>query len=234
MADVFVSWSGGKDCCLATYRAQKAGHNVRCLASIITEDSGRLWPHMLKPEVIDMQAKAIGIPLLRWSAKIASYNKDYIDMLKHLKSQGLGDGVFGDVSVGNAKASEHLNWVNSVCQPLGITPHMFLWGQTREEILQDIIDSGFTVIIIAAAADNMGPEFLGRRLDNDLLAELRERHHNSYSGDAGYYHTFVVDGPIFQKKLDIIKSKPLLIKTEVKGHHDIWYLDIEESRLADK
>ena len=234
MANVFVSWSGGKDCCLATYRAKQSGHKIQCLASVITEDSGRLWPHMLKPETIDVQAEALDIPVLRWPAKIDRYNDDYIGMLKHLKAKGIENGVFGDVSVGNAKANEHLNWVNSVCQPIGITPLMPLWGQSREEILLDIINSGFEVIIIAAAADNMGPEFLGRKLDHALLTELKERYRNSYSGDAGYYHTFVVNGPIFKKRLDIVKSKPILVKTEVKGHHDIWYLDIIESRLADK
>ena len=235
MANVFVSWSGGKDCCLAMYRTIKDGHNVKCLASIITEDSGRLWPHMLKPAVVQLQTEALGIASLSWYAKVASYNQDYMKMLEHVKNElGLDVGVFGDVSVGNAKANEHLYWVQEVCRPIGITPKMPLWGYTREQLLREVIESGFQVIIIAAASDNLGPEFLGRRLDYSLLDELKERYQNSSSGDAGYYHTFVLDGPIFKKRLEIVKSKPILVKTEVKGHHDIWYLDIEECRLADK
>ena len=63
MSQVFVSWSGGKDCCLAFYRAMKSGHNVRYLASMMTEHTGRLWPHLLTPHTLEMQAKAMGIPL---------------------------------------------------------------------------------------------------------------------------------------------------------------------------
>ena len=60
---VFASWSGGKDCCLALYRAVVSGLDVRYLANTITEDGKRSFSHGISAEVIRAQAQAIGIPL---------------------------------------------------------------------------------------------------------------------------------------------------------------------------
>ncbi|MCL2475379.1 MAG: diphthine--ammonia ligase [Chloroflexi bacterium] len=233
MTKAFVSWSGGKDCCLSTFKAMRDGHDIKYLASIITEENGRLWPHMLKPEIMDIQAKAVGIPLLKWTASVSTYNEDYQAMLAYLKEQGIEHGFFGDVSVGNAYAPQHESWVASVCAPIGITAHMPLWGQNRETILRDVIDSCFEVIIIATAG-GLGTEYLGRTLDHHLLKELKERHESSSTGNAGYYHTFVIDGPIFKKRLNLTKTEHMFVPRQVKYHYDIWYLDIQECILQDK
>ena len=227
MEDVFVSWSGGKDCCLACYRAIKSGLNVRCLASMITEHNGRLWPHMLPPEVLDMQAEAMGIPLVQWWSNGVEYNTEYKKMLSRFKEEGITGGVFGDVSVGNAQANEHKQWIENACRPMGITPYLPLWDQSRESLLRDLIDSGFEVIIIAADNELPGKSWLGQRLEEGMLAELKVRHQLSPTGEVGYYHTFVVDGPIFKKRLEIIKA-------EAVRHYDAWYLDILECRLQSK
>ena len=233
MPKAFISWSGGKDCCLSAFKAMREGYDIKYLASVITEESGRLWPHMLKPEVMDMQASAVGIPLLKWQASVATYNEDYKALLSNIKEQDIEHGFFGDVSVGNAYASQHESWVANVCAPVGITAHLPLWGQNRETILQEIINNCFEVVIIATGG-SLGPEYLGRTLDHNLLKELKERYENSPSGDAGYYHTFVIDGPIFKKRLNITKTGNVFVPRQVKYHYDIWYLDIQECVLQDK
>jgi len=233
MTNAFISWSGGKDCCLSTFKAMRDGYNIKYLASVITEESGRLWPHMLRPEIMDMQAKAIGIPILKWKASVSTYNEDYKAMLAHIKEQDIEHGFFGDVSVGNDYASQHESWVASVCAPIGITVHSPLWGQNRETILREVIDSCFEVVIIATAG-GLGTEYLGRTLDHTLLQELKERYESSPTGNVGYYHTFVIDGPIFKKRLNITKANNIFVPRQVKYHYDIWYLDIQECILQDK
>lgn len=225
--DVFVSWSGGKDCCLATYRAQKSGHRVRRLASIVTEHSGEVWPHRIPPEVVELQAKALDIPLTRTITTVATYNDNYRKMLHSFSEEGITGGVFGDVSVGNYLAEKHLNWVRSVCEPAGITPIMPLWNEGRASLLADLIDSGFTAIIIVVDNVRLGREWLGRKLDHQTLDELRRRAESSPSGEVGYYHTLVIDGPNFKKRLEITDSEPKLI-------YDNWFLGIKSCRLVEK
>ena len=225
--DVFVSWSGGKDCCLSLYRALRQGLNVRYLTSIITEDTGRLWPHMLKPEVVEAQADAISIPLIKWWTTVPEYEERYKEMLAMLKEKGITGGVFGDVSIGNDLAERHRKWVDGVCSPLGMDYYLPLWDEDRETMLHDLIDSGFKAIIIAADEHNLGPDWLGLELNNELLSELKGRYDSSPDGEVGAYHTLVIDGPIFQKRVEITKSEGVL-------YRGIWYLDIKECRLIDK
>ena len=225
--DVFVSWSGGKDCCLSLYRAMKQGLNVRYLTSIVTEDTGRIWPHMMRPEVIEAQAEAIGIPFIKWWTTVPEYEERYKEMLSMLKEKGITGGVFGDVSIGNDLAERHRKWVDSVCRPLGVDYYLPLWNEDRETMLNDLIDKGFKAVIIAADEINLGSDWLGLELDNKLLAELKNRHDNSPDGEVGAYHTLVVDGPVFKKRVEITKSDKVL-------YRGIWYLDIRECRLLDK
>lgn len=51
MPAVFVSWSGGKDSCLAGYRAVAGGLKVRYLANTVTEDGRRSRRHGLPADV---------------------------------------------------------------------------------------------------------------------------------------------------------------------------------------
>ena len=225
--DVFVSWSGGKDCCLACYRAIKSGFDVRYLASMFTEHTERLWPHHLTPEVLGMQAEAMAIPLIQRVTAVADYDTEFMNMLGALKTEGISGGIFGDVSIGNGLAEKHRRWVDSVCQPVGITAYRPLWGRRMEELIREFIEVGFEAVIIAAAKSLPGKELVGRTLDKDLLLELKRRHELSATGEVGIYHTFVIDGPLFKKRLE-------LLETDIVPIGNYWYLDILKCDLKAK
>ncbi len=226
MSQVFVSWSGGKDCSLAHYRAIRNGLDVRYLASMIMEGTGRLWPHHLTPDVLSLQAEAMDIPLILRRTTADTYAEKYRQMLRDFRVEGLSGGVFGDVSIGNGLAKQHKQWVDDVCLPEGITPHRPLWGECREELITDLIESGFEAIIIMADA-KLGRDFLGRKLDWGLLHELKQRYEQSPTGEVGYYHTFVIDGPTFKKRLQILEADKVFA-------NNFWFLDITRCTLAPK
>ncbi|WP_324665640.1 diphthine--ammonia ligase [Dehalococcoides mccartyi] len=238
MEKAFVSWSGGKDCSLSLYRALKGGYDVRYLASMFTEGTGRLYPHHFTPELLISQAEAIGIPLeVTWTSG-QEYTNNYIKMLKGFREEGITVAVFGDVSVGNPDALEHRMWVERVCQAAGMRVVLPLWDEDRESIIGDLIDSGFETLIVAADNTNLGKGWLGRKLDNELFEELKLLNASSPDGKVGLYHTLTVDGPIFRKKLEIADKK--IIYKEC-GLYDgkpavapFWYLELEDCFLVDK
>lgn len=234
MSDVVVSWSGGKDCTLACYRAIQNGLEVRYLASIINKDTGKLWPHMLTPKVLGLQAEAMGIPFLQWKATAEGYSEDYRQMLCRLKEQGIGGAVFGDVRVGNESAKQHLGWIKSVCEPTGIKYYLPLWEDDREALLSELINLGFEVRILAVDSVELGEGWLGRRLDKEMLNELKLRHKLSPNGGVGYYHTFVTDGPIFKYRLKIGKWEKMFDDRAKFGGMGVWYMDIKECSLENK
>ena len=234
--NLFVSWSGGKDCCLAMHRAIRAGHRITRLASMFMED--RLYPHYFTPELLRRQAEAMGIPIVIKKTNSENYRQDYIQMLKEFKSESIEGGVFGDVSIGNSHATGHYSWIEGVCKEAGMEIVLPLWNENRELILIDLINSGFKAKIIAADQGKLGKSWLGKEFDLELLAELKAMHANSKNGEVGLYHTLVLDGPTFKRRLDLEKTD---IVYKEYGLFDgkstlfpFWYLDIVESKLVDK
>jgi len=225
--EVFVSWSGGKDCCLALYRAKQMGLDVKYLASMITEGTGRLWPHWLSPEVLWGQADALGIQMMQEWTNVKNYDSDYQKMILALKEGGVEGAVFGDVNIGNSLARKHRGWVEGVCRATGIKHFLPLWQDDRETLIREFIEAGFKAVIIAADNGPLGKEWLGRELDKETLAEFKRRHQESPTGEVGYYHTFVIDGPIFKKRLEILD-------TDVIFEEPFWFLNITGVTLRNK
>ena len=208
MSQVFASWSGGKDSSLACYRAMVGGLKVRYLLNMVNEKGDRSRSHGLSAEVLQLQSRAIGIPIVQRQATWAGYEAEFKDVLLKFKRDGVEGGVFGDIDL-----DEHREWVERVCAEVDIVPHLPLWGERQESILRDFIDRGFEAVVVTAKADLFGEEWLGRKIDLDFLRRLDEhRETKSFTvcGEAGEYHTFVTDGPLFKERVDILETQPVL------------------------
>ena len=205
---VFASWSGGKDCCLALHRAIISGLDVRYLANTITEDGKRSFSHGMSAEVIRAQAQAIGIPLAQQPTTRETYEAEFINMLRAFKQEGIDGGVFGDIDF-----NEHREWIERVCRESDITPYLPLWLENQDKLLSEFIDAGFEAIVVAAKADLFGEEVLGQTVDRDFIKHLKELGKTKKitpCGESGEYHTLVIDGPIFQKRLEILETRKVL------------------------
>jgi len=225
MDKVFTSWSGGKDSCFACYQAGVSGLKVNYLVNMITEDGKLSWTHGLSVEWLQMQSQALGIPLVQRRTTMANYEAEFKDLLRALKQEGVNGGVFGDIDL-----EEHKQWIDRVCYEVDVTPHQPLWGQAQEKILKDFVSLGFEAVIVVAKADLFGQEWLGRKVDLDflkLLDELKETKNITPSGEAGEYHTFVIDGPIFNQRLEIMETNKVLREGR-------WFLEILECALRSK
>ena len=109
MPQAFVSWSGGKDSCLACYRAAVSGLDVRYLVNMITEDGRRSRSHGQPVQLLQVQAQAVGIPLVQRQASWGNYEAEFTDALRTFKKVGVDCGVFGDIDF-----NEHRRWVDRV------------------------------------------------------------------------------------------------------------------------
>lgn len=215
---VFVSWSGGKDSSLALYRALKAGFKVGFLFNILNEEGLRSRGHGLRKEVIDAQAKAIGIPIVYGKASWEGYEEEFKRVIKELKNMGIEGGVFGDIDF-----QEHRDWVEKVCGEVGLKAIEPLWNQKYETLLTEFIDIGFKAFIISVKAELIDPEWVGQPLNWEFIEFLRSREID-LCGENGEYHTLITYGPIFKQRLKIIESN------KVKKA-DRWLLEILEFDL---
>jgi len=214
------SWSGGKDSCLAYYRAVKQGLDVKLLLNFISRESKRGCFHGLEGKLLKFQADLIGVPLIQKevSPNMSKYEEEFKAAVTELRGKDIGSMVFGDIYL-----LEHESWIERVCGDLNIKAVEPLWNNDPENIVDEFIKSGFKAIIVSCKADIMGKEFLGRYVDKELVKELKKRG-ICPCGEKGEFHTLVVDGPIFRKPIKILEAEPV-IKESFWKH---WFLDIKQ------
>ena len=207
---VFSSWSGGKECALATYKAIYQGHEVLYLLNFISEDGERSRSHGLKASVLALQAEAIGIPLIQVKTSWENYEENFKKVVGELRNKGIEGGVFGDMDL-----EEHREWVERVCSEVGIKAFLPLWGIKAEELIEELLKFKFKAIIVATRLEE---NFLGQVLDKVLVRQISKLGSHP-CGENGEYHTFVTEGPIFEKALKIIRG-------ERKRKDDVWFWEI--------
>lgn len=225
MTQVFASWSGGKDCCFAVHQAMANGLKFRYLVNMVTEDGKRSCSHGLAAWVIQMQAQSIGIPLLQRRTTRDNYETVFKDTLRTFKQERIDGGVFGDIDF-----NEHRLWIERVCGETDMVPYLPLWGISQDKIMREFIGLGFEAIVVAAKVDLFSEAILGRKVDLNFLQYLEEFGKTkpiTLCGEAGEYHTLVIDGPIFQKRVEILETE----KLQRDGR---WFLEIVRADLKTK
>jgi diphthine-ammonia ligase len=207
---VFSSWSGGKECALATYKAISQGHEVLYLLNSISEDGERSRSHGTKASVLALQAEAIGIPLIQVKTSWENYEENFKNVVRELKDKGIEGGVFGDIDI-----EEHREWVKRVCSEVGVKAFLPLWGIKPGEIIEEFLKLKFKAIVVATRLEE---NLLGKALDQALVRQISKLGSHP-CGENGEYHTFVTDGPIFRKALKVTSG-------ESKKIDNIWFREI--------
>jgi predicted ATP pyrophosphatase (TIGR00289 family) len=99
--------------------------------------------------------------------------------------------------------------IDTICADLGLKSMAPLWGKEPVEIINGMLDSKFDIIITAVAAPPMDENWLGRKLNKNCMIELinlNKLYKISINGEGGEYETFVLDCPLFKKKIEILDS----------------------------
>jgi len=216
---VMVSWSGGKESALALHRAKAAGHLPVCLLNCVDSEGERGMSHGIPAAVIAAQAKALGLPIRQPQVTWDTYEETFKATLREIKAQyHIEGGVFGDIDI-----EQHRQWVERTCQEVGLTPVLPLWGAGRDEVVRDLIRLRFRAVLVNARAELLGPEWIGRELDEASVDELRKCAVD-LCGENGEYHTLVLAGPLFRQRL-------VLENTAVSQREDRFFLEVRKFRL---
>jgi len=224
MLRCFVSWSGGKDSCLALWRARQSGAEIECLVTTYSGRASRTVAHGFPVDLVRAQAEALGVELITVETEWGEYEAKFKEAIAGLRDRGVEAGVFGDIDL-----QVHREWVERVSREAGLDALLPLWGADQRALLREWVSEGFTAVIVAVRAD-LGLEWLGKTLDGRCVAALDRvltRRGLSPSGENGEYHTLVVDGPLFRHPLEIREATPVL-----RGRH--WMLDIREYALGER
>ncbi|HUV50877.1 MAG TPA: diphthine--ammonia ligase [Anaerolineae bacterium] len=219
--NAFISWSGGKDAALSYYRAMKDFH-ITHLLNMVAEDGLISRSHGIRTEILRLQAEAMGITIVQPRSSWETYEAEFKRALSGLKDKGVKAGIFGDIDF-----EGHREWVERVSRESDMDVALPLWGEkNRKKIIEELIESRFKAVVVATGKDLLGPEWLGRMIDHDFVKDISKIKGVDISGENGEYHTFVVSGPIFKKRINIIKSEKI---TRDKR----CFLDISECELVE-
>ncbi|MDD5879382.1 MAG: ATP-binding protein, partial [Clostridiales bacterium] len=123
------------------------------------------------------------------------------EKLKEAKKMGATSVVYGDIDI-----EQHKKWGIDRAEHAGLDYEFPLWQEDREKLVHEVIDSGFKAVIKKVNLDYMSEDFLGKTLTKELIEKIKSEGIDP-CGENGEYHTFVVDGPIFDYKIDIKYDK---------------------------
>ena len=214
-----MSWSGGKDSCFACHEAMCQGYKVSHLVNFISKEFQRVSFHGTEAKLIQLQSQAMVIPLLQKETTWDGYEQEFKEAVRSLIPSGMKGMIFGDIYL-----QEHKDWVERVCGDLGIEAVEPLWMKNLEEVLSGFIDAGFQAVIVSAKSQLIERDWIGHLVDRDFMMYLKERN-IAVCGENGEYHTLVIDGPIFKKRIQLIQSK-----TIARDNH--WFLDTIKYQLS--
>jgi diphthine-ammonia ligase len=213
MSSVVISLSGGKDSMYALYEALKEGLKVDYLMFI--EIGGKA--HLANKWMMKLVSEAVGIHAVTTSGKVSQIRKAL---------QRLNAGMF--VS-GVMTTPEHMDYYRDICDPIHVKHYAPLWGKNPLTALAEMKQLGFRMLVIEVdVAMGANRNWLGKEIDDSMIREIEklkvDRGINPI-GEFGEYHTFVVDCPIYKKRINITKSKTVWKKTN--GYFEIIGADLQ-------
>lgn len=194
---VLVSWSGGKDSCMALHRIlQERSYSVAALLTTVTRDYERVSMHGVRRVLLERQAEALGLPLHEIQISKGATNDEYetklSDALGAYMKEGVDTVVFGDLFLADIRA-----YREQFLSRLGLQRPLFpVWGWDTSDFIRAFVELGFKAVVTCVDPKALDKSFAGRLIDKDFLDALPSS--VDPCGENGEFHTFVFDGPIFK------------------------------------
>lgn len=222
-------FSGGKDSTFALYWAMLQGWDVKCIVSLIPKNKESYMFHVPNIGRTVYQAKAMNLPLITEKTS-GEKEKELRDLKKALKKTKTRYGITGVVAGAIASEYQRIR-INLICHELNLKVYAPLWHKKPMNYLNELVEAGFKAKIISISAEGIPLSFLGKTINKPLLkklAELSRKHDFHPAFEGGEAETFVIDGPIFRKRIIIRKCRI------IKESENTAQLEITELRLSEK
>lgn len=196
---VLVSWSSGKDSAWTLKRLrQDADVEVVGLLTTVNTTHGRVAMHATRLEIVEAQARAVGLPLhvipLPWPCSNEIYERAMRTAFEAGVKRGATHVAFGDLFLEDIRAYRIRQLEGS-----GLEPLFPIWHEPTGLLARRMIDAGVEAVITCVDAKKLAPSFAGRRFDHSLLADLPKG--VDPCGENGEFHTCVLGGPMFEQRV---------------------------------
>jgi diphthine-ammonia ligase len=213
--------SGGKDSIYSAYLADTQGRTVDELVVLRPTDPESMMYHTPNLDLVALQAEAWG-KAFRSVDVPGTGDAAELDALERAISGGAGWVVAGAIA-SSYQWSRLLAVAGRVGRPV-FTP---LWRKSPGRVVREEIAAGLDIRLVHLAAETLGPDLLGKRLDGSQLEELERRsakvRATNVAGEGGEYETLVVDAPFFRSRLELDRADrvtgPSASRLDVRAAH---------------
>jgi uncharacterized protein (TIGR00290 family) len=208
-ARAVVSWSSGKDSAWALQAAAADWGSMEIVGlltttSMVTAGIERVSMHGVRRSLLDAQARALALPPyvveLPWPCSNDEYQARMATMIERLVADEIEIVVFGDLFLDDVRA-----YRERMLAGTGIRPVFPLWGRDTRELALEMIAGGLVATLSCVDLAKLPREFVGRRFDAQLLADLPEG--VDPCGERGEFHTFVSAAPGFAAPIELVQGE---------------------------
>ena len=222
-----ILFSGGKDSTMALYNSIKSGDDVKYLLSMVSKNSSSYMFHVPNIDLTDLISEAVEIPLIK--AQTDGIKEEELKDLK-VQFEKLKEKGVEAIYTGALYSTYQKSRIEKLGNEVGLKVISPYWHIDQEEYMHEVVDSGFDVIICGVFAYGLGREYLGRHVDNKCIEDLKKINEKvpiNLAFEGGEAETFVLDGPIFKKRIKILDAY-------IDWHIDNGTYIIKDAILEDK
>jgi len=197
----WLAWSSGKDSAWALHTVrQDREFDVVALLTTVNRTYARVAMHAVRESLLDIQAAAAGLPLVKVPIPSPCPNEVYeqamSDAMTHARADGVRHVIFGDLFLEDVRAYREKQLAGC-----GMTPVFPLWGRDTRKLAEDMVAGGLSAYLTCVDPRQLDRTFAGRRFDSDLLLALPR--HVDPCGENGEFHTFASAGPMIRAEIPV-------------------------------
>lgn len=206
----WLAWSSGKDSAWALRTVRQScveaadaefALEVVALLTTVNQTHQRVAMHAVREDLLEMQAAAAGLPLVKVPIPSPCSNEIYEQAMSAAMARAKAEGVlyviFGDLFLEDVR--EYRERQLAQC---GMTPVFPLWGRDTRELADEMIAGGLSAYVTCVDPRKLDRVFAGRRFDRELLAALPRG--VDPCGENGEFHTFACAGPMFSAEIPVV------------------------------
>lgn len=185
--------SGGKDSILALQKALDAGMDVSYMVTVVPQNPDSYMFHSANLAAVPVIAGRCGMTYVEIPTP-----GEKEDELRDLET-GLAALPIEGVIAGAIESEYQRSRIAALCKRVGIALFAPLWHMEPLTLLHEVAER-MDVRIVVTAADGLGENVLGKRLDGDmieLLCRISAKRRIHIAGEGGEYESLTLDAPCF-------------------------------------
>jgi uncharacterized protein (TIGR00290 family) len=196
-----LSWSSGKDSAWALHLLrQDPGIELAALLTTFNGAADRVAMHAVRRDLVEAQARRIGLPLWSIDLPFPCSNAVYEDLMRGMcrraREEGITAVAFGDLFLRDIR-----DYRERQMQATGLKPLFPVWQIPTSDLAGELIRSGVKAKVTCIDLAKLDASYAGREYDREFLSSLPPG--IDPCGENGEFHTFAYDAPFFSSAIGV-------------------------------